>query len=96
MFVHIVVWRVKPETSVEDRLKCKTLLEGLNDRIAGVVKIEVGVDTLHGPNSGDISLYSVFESRAAYETYLTHPDHEAVKPHFAGLVSERRIVDYDI
>jgi Stress responsive A/B Barrel Domain len=96
MFVHIVVWRVHPETPVAARLACKTELENLNGKIPGLIKISVGIDTLRGPNSGDIALYSKFESKAAFEQYQTHPLHEIAKGFFTGIVAERRIVDYDV
>ena len=95
MFVHLVIWRTKPETPHAALVEAKRLLESLNGQIPGLIRIEVGINTQEGPNAGDLSLISEFESRAAFATYNAHPAHEAVKPHFAGILAERRIVDYE-
>ena len=95
MFVHLVIWRTKPETPHAALVEAKRLLESLNGQIPGLIRIQVGINAQEGPNAGDLSLISEFESRAAFATYSAHPAHEAVKPHFASIIAERRIVDYD-
>lgn len=95
MFTHLAIWRVKPGTPDGWAQEAKRKLEGLNGQIPGLIRISVGVNTLDSENAGDLSMISEFESPAAYATYQSHPLHEAVKPHFAGVIAERRFVDYE-
>ena len=97
MVKHIVIWRLKGEGSEKIRaaLRVKSLLEGLQGKIPGLLKIEVGVNFLDDSNAGDIALYSEFFGRSALAVYQDHPAHEAVKPQVRELATERRSVDYD-
>jgi heme-degrading monooxygenase HmoA len=95
MFVHLAIWRTKPETPRSWAEQAKRKLESLNGQIPGLIRIEVGLNTLDSENAGDLSMISEFESPEAYAVYQSHPLHEAVKPHFAGVIAERRFVDYE-
>jgi hypothetical protein len=97
---HIVVWRLKPEaharTAAQNARLIKDRLEALNGRIPGMLLLEVGLDFSGTEQSGDLVLYSEFESRAALDAYQVHPEHEAVKPFILEARSERRLVDYEL
>ncbi len=98
MVRHIVFWRLNESANgrgkAENAAEVKRLLEGLNGKIPGMIKLEVGFDFSRTSESSDIVLYSEFESRAALDAYQTHPLHEAVKPFVLAARSERRLVDY--
>jgi ABC-type molybdenum transport system ATPase subunit/photorepair protein PhrA len=74
--------------------KIKDLLEGLNGKIPGIVKLEVGINTLKADNVFDVVLIGDFESKEAYEAYSKHEEHAKVVPFFQKLKLERSIVDY--
>jgi len=97
---HIVVWRLKPEahgrTAAQNAQSIKEKLEALRGRIPGMVRLEVGLDFSREESSGDLVLYSEFESRAALNAYQVHPEHEAVKGFILEARSERRLVDYEL
>jgi hypothetical protein len=97
---HIVVWRLKPEahgrTAAQNAQAIKEKLEALRGRIPGMLRLEVGLDFSREETSGDVVLYSEFESRAALNAYQVHPEHEAVKGFILEARSERRLVDYEI
>lgn len=95
MFVHLAIWRVKPGTPRSWLEEAKRQLEALNGKIPGLIRIEVGLNALESENAGDLSMVSQFENAAAYAVYQSHPLHEAVKPHFAGVIAERRFSDYE-
>ena len=95
MFVHLAIWRVKPGTPKAWAEEAKRQLEGLNGKIPALIRISVGLNTLQSENAGDLSMISEFDSPEAYAIYQSHPLHEAVKPHFAGVIAERRFVDYE-
>lgn len=95
MIKHIVMWRLKNESSkAADAQRIKELLEGLAGQIPGMTHIEVGTNFLTDSNSSDVVLYSEFVDRDALEGYQQHPLHLSVVLHVKALVSERRVVDY--
>jgi quinol monooxygenase YgiN len=98
MVRHIVLWRLQESANgrskAENAAEVKRLLEDLNGKIPGMIKLEVGFDFSRTSESSDIVLYAEFESRAALDAYQTHPLHEAVKPFVMAARSERRLVDY--
>lgn len=100
MVKHIVLWKLKGtahgKTKAENVLLIKEKLEALNGKIPGLIKLEVGIDFLHSPDSADIALYSEFESKEALQIYQEHPLHKEVMP-FVATAREMRIsADYEI
>jgi hypothetical protein len=100
MVRHIVLWRLNESANgrskAENAAEVKRLLEGLNGKIPGLLKLDVGFDFSRTSESSDIVLYSEFESRAALDAYQVHPLHEAVKPFVMAARSERRLIDYTV
>lgn len=99
MIKHIVVWRLKESAHGNDKATnarlIKEKLEALNGKIPGLLKMEVGIDHSCSETSGDVVLYSEFESRAALDAYQAHPEHKAIMPFVMEARSERRVVDYE-
>jgi hypothetical protein len=99
MVRHIVLWRLKESANGkgkrENAVAIQRLLEGLNGKIPGLLKLEVGLDVSATDSSADLALYSEFVDRAALDAYQSHPLHEAVKPFIMEARSERRLVDYE-
>lgn len=97
MIKHIVMWRLDEQAGdkAHNALRLKELLEGLNGRIPGLLKLEVGIDFSREGESSDVVLYSEFESRQALDSYQKHPAHAEVAPFVKSVRSERRIVDYE-
>lgn len=99
MIKHIVMWRLKEfahgNGKATNAQLIKDMLEALNGKIPGMLKLEVGIDYAKTESSGDIALYSEFVSREALDAYQLHPAHKAVMPFIAEARSERRVVDYE-
>jgi len=96
MVKHIVIWKLKEENKEENALKIKAALEALNGQIPGLLHIEVGFDFSKKESSGDIALYSEFESIEHLDAYIIHPKHIAVGALVRGATSERRMIDYKL
>jgi hypothetical protein len=100
MIKHIVFWNLKDEAlgneKVKNALLIKEKLEALNGEIAGLLKLEVGIDFAHGDMSGDLALYSEFESKEALDNYQVHPKHVAVQAFVKEVRSGRMVVDYEV
>ena len=97
MIKHIVMWRLDEAAGDKagNALRLKQLLEGLNGKIPGLLKLEVGIDFSREGESSDVVLYSEFESRQALAAYQTHPAHVEVAPFVKSVRAERRVVDYE-
>lgn len=100
MVKHIVFWKLKPELAGAQReqvlRQIKEGFEALLGVIPGMTHIEIGVDFSKGADSGDIALYSEFESREALDGYQNHPGHLAMVPLVREWRIERRVADYEL
>lgn len=100
MIKHIVFWNLKDVSANGDKdfnaNSIKQKLESLQGKIEGLIKIEVGIDFLHSPESMDLVLYSEFKDKAALDFYQQHPLHKEIMPFIAEARSERRVVDYEV
>jgi len=100
MIKHVLLFRLKEDVDGVDAqtnaAKAKELIEGMNGKIPGLLKVEVGVDFSKTDLSSDMVLYSEFESREALEVYATHPEHKAVLPFIKSIISEKRVIDYEV
>jgi hypothetical protein len=94
------MWRIENDEQGRDKKElCKEmkgLLEGLNGKIPGLIKAEVGINNLDDVNSYDVVFVSDFESKFVYEDYSKHPEHAKIVPFFRELKLARAIVDYEV
>lgn len=99
MIKHIVLWRLKESAHGNDRAtnaqQIKEKLEGLQGRIPGLLKIEVGFDFVGADTSSHVVLYSEMQNREALTVYQTHPLHQSIAGFIKEACLERRAVDYD-
>lgn len=100
MVKHIVMWKLKEASEGNSKLHnariIKTQLENLKGLIEGLIKIEVGINTVEAQGAYDLVLYSEFESIETLNAYQKHPEHVKVAE-FVGKVREDRVaVDYEV
>jgi hypothetical protein len=98
MIRHIVLWRLNGANPVErlrQAAEIKAALEGLNGRIPGLLRLEVGFDYSGTDESADICLYSEFASREALSLYHEHPEHLKVAPLVKKYRTERWVADFE-
>ncbi len=96
MIKHIVLWKLQEQSKRDNAIKAKSLLEALNGKIPGLIKLEVGIDLVGTENSADIVLYSEFESEQAMADYMKHPEHVKLIPFMKSIRTERFLMDYKI
>ena len=80
MVKHIIVWKLKPVAEGEREVTksvIKRELEGLKDKVPGIVEIKVHTAGLESSNF-DLMLDSTFVDEAALKGYTVHPEHVAV------------------
>jgi hypothetical protein len=97
---HIVFWKLNESLTGSEReetlRKIKAGFDAMRGQIPGLLRLEVGIDFLHSPESADFALYSEFESRAALDGYQAHPLHQALAPVIRDVRVERRVIDYEV
>ncbi|MDR2937503.1 MAG: Dabb family protein [Prevotellaceae bacterium] len=98
MVKHIVIWKLKEAAAGSDKASnaqlAKEKLEALNGKIPGLLKLEVGIDFMHGETSGDVVLYSELESKEALNVYIEHPLHKEAGKFIREVVSARTSADF--
>ncbi|WP_322094006.1 Dabb family protein [Paraburkholderia bannensis] len=94
---HIVMWDLRGESAEEKATAAgavKHAFEGLNGKIPGLLKLEIGIDFSRIDYACDVVLYSEFDSREALQAYATHPEHLRVRDELVGVRVSRHQVDY--
>ena len=97
MIKHIVMWRVRGETSEARRTaseQVKQIFERLRPLIPGLLKLEVGIDVSRVEHACDVVLYTEFDSLHALEAYAEHPEHVRARRELGDLRVARFQVDY--
>ncbi len=96
MIKHIVIWKLKEENKEENARKIKEALENLNGQIPGLLHLEIGFDFSNQESSGDIVLYSEFDTQEHLNAYVVHPKHVAAGQIVRENTCDRKMIDYKI
>ncbi len=100
MLRHIVVWKLKAEAEGADKAanaaKMADGLRALEGKIDGLVKLEVGMNSVASTGAYDVALVADFADEAALAAYQVNPLHVAVAQFIALVRAERAVVDYII
>ncbi len=100
MTKHIVFWRLNKTVDGKDKAAAAQLLKeklfAMQNKVEGLLKVEVGFDISREQDSCDVVLYSEFENKEALHQYQVHPDHEDLKKWLSKVRYERRVVDYEV
>ena len=97
MIRHIVMFKIKDEFKDEIPQLVKNF-QGMKGRIEGMLDLEAGADILHSERSYsyDLALITVFDSRASFDAYQTHPVHLPVKKRMHEVRSASVACDFEI
>ena len=100
MIKHVILWKIKEEISLEEKEQIKEGikegLEGLKDKVPGIVEIKVNTKGLPSSNA-DVMLDSTFESEEALKNYAVHPEHAKVADNNVRPYMEVRMcLDYEV
>ena len=92
---HIVMFRIKDEYKDEIPQLVENF-RSMKGRIEGMLDLEAGQDILGSERSYDLALTTVFEDRAAFDAYQTHPVHMPVKKRMHEVRSSSVACDFEI
>ena len=95
MIRHIVMFRIKDEFKNEIPQLVENF-KGMKGRIEGMLDLEAGADILHSERSYDLALITVFQDRAAFDAYQTHPVHMPVKKRMHEVRSASVACDFEM
>ena len=99
MIRHIVMWKFRrdmAETPQQIAQEMKSRLEGLNGKIDGLLRAEVGVNIKETASSYDAVLTADFESWEKMEAYKVHHLHVVISDYCKERRLERVDVDYNL
>ena len=101
MVKHIILWKLNPELSEEEKAKVKADikagLEGLVGKIPGLLEVKVHIDGRLDSSNADVMLDSTLESTEALKGYAPHPAHVAVRDNkVRPYTVERLCLDFEI
>lgn len=94
MLKHMVMWKLKAENRADNAGQMKQMLEAMAGKVAGLRRIEVGINAIPGADSCDVVLYSEFDDEQALNEYNQHPDHLVIKDFVKDIRETRHQVDY--
>lgn len=100
MVRHVILWQLKDDFSQEERTdikkEIKLGLEGLKDKVPGLVEIHVHIEPLNSSNA-DLMLDSTFENEEALKGYAVHPEHVKVADNkVRPFTKTRTCLDYEV
>ena len=95
---HVVAFKYKADATPEQIERVNEAFRSLQDRIPGILSFEYGTnESPEGKNHGFTHLYLLtFESAAARDAYLPHPEHAAFGEMLGGLdiLEDVFVIDY--
>jgi hypothetical protein len=102
MFLHIVLFRPKPEISESDRAAMFAALNAAAGEIPTVRRFHVGARVTHGaayeklmPHDFPFAAIVEFDDLAGLQAYLRHPAHERLGELFYKLQDAALAYDYE-
>jgi hypothetical protein len=94
MIKHVVFFKFKPDTSVDDRDAGIAALKALPGKIDLIRTFELGEDVLRSPRSWDLVLIATYDDIESLKIYSDHPDHVLVVALLKSLCETIGSVDY--
>ena len=98
MYKHLVLWRLKADTSNKPALaqEIKRRLDSLPAVIKEIRQYEVGINIgAYDASFFDIGLISAFDDQAAFMRYIRYPEHDAVVAFVSANTADEQIVDFE-
>ncbi|MGE4536070.1 MAG: Dabb family protein [Desulfovibrio sp.] len=102
MIKHIVMWTLKDQAEGRDKAanaaEMQSRLLALKGKLPQAVELEVavGAEIFAAVPETDVVLSSAFRTKEDLQAYAVHPLHLEVVDFIKKVVSERRVVDFEV
>ena len=78
MVIHTFAFRWKPDVTAEQKTRAITEIRALQGQIPGLLETHAGVNFSPRSQGHELGGVMKFANRAAFDTYGTHPVHQAL------------------
>ena len=95
MIRHVLLIKLKPETSAEERAECVKRMKAPPTQISFAKQYEAGLDMLHGDTSWDLMQLIVFGNKDQIFEFRNHPAHLEALKYVSPRVAQMAGVDCD-
>ena len=100
MVRHVIIWKMKSELSIEEKISVradmKKALEGLVGVVPGLKEMNIVIDPLASSNV-EVMLDTLMESQEALKNYAVHPAHvEVADTYVRPFMEVRMCIDYEV
>ena len=101
MIKHIVLFKLasfsEGNSKQENAQYLKTKLEGLQDLIPELLKIEVCINSPKANSENyDLILVTEFDSFSDLNKYVNHPEHQKIAQFISKVKTDRAAIDYEL
>ena len=97
MVEHLVLFKLKPDATEEQKEAAIQALQGLKKQMDGIVDLTCGRNFSERSQGFEIGLLVRFRDRAALEAYLPHPAHRGAVEQFVHPIrADTIVVDYEV
>jgi len=96
MVDHIVLFKMKPGSTPEQKAELIRRLRGLEGKIEGIVSLSAGETFTNRHKGYTVGLVVRFVDKEALERYGPHPMHVPVKEYVAEVCEDVIAVDYEV
>lgn len=96
MVEHIVLVKLKPETTAEQESRLIEMLKGLQTAVPGIIDLTVGPTFTPERSQGfTVGLVVRFHDRQGLAAYGPHPNHVPVKDYIGQIAESVLALDYE-
>ncbi|MBI4396420.1 MAG: Dabb family protein [Elusimicrobia bacterium] len=96
MIEHIVLFKIKPNTTDEQSSRMLRRLLELREKAPGILEVSAGANFSERSRGFTHGFVVRFKDRAALDAYLPHPEHQAVVQECVRPIAEEvLVVDFE-
>ncbi|WED24877.1 Dabb family protein [Vibrio sp. JC009] len=96
MIRHIMLVETRKQATQEEMDAARNAFMNIPAKIKGIEGVEWGMnDSSEGKNkSYDLAILMTFSDEETRQSYLVHPEHDALKVHFRKIIQDIVVFDY--
>ena len=97
MIEHVVLFKWNEDATSEQISKAEEALKELSQKINGIIQLTIGSNFSSRSQGYETALVVRFKDRASLESYVPHPEHQAVVQNIINPIrTDTIVVDFEI